>query len=95
MRKPGKSSPAIIAFNVQGLCSGASPKAEGILYRKALRTIGPVSPGVRVVKGGLVPTASGASPSHRPWTSAWARPLADNLNLTTLLSAYAAGLLLK
>jgi hypothetical protein len=62
--------------------------------KKALRMIGPVSPGVRVEEG-LVPTAFGANPSHRPWTSAWARPLADNLNLSTRLHALAAGLLFK
>ena len=39
----------------QGLGSGVSPAAEGVLYKKALRAVSNHS-------GGLAPTASGANP---------------------------------
>ena len=56
---------------------------KGIRYWKALRANRTGCPGILSL-GGLVPIASGATPSHRPWTSARARPLADNLNLAGL-----------
>src|SRR5262245_50481259 len=75
---PGKSGRAVFAFKAQGLRSETSPKK--------CKTASKAKPSsTEYCDGGfLQPISSEPAPSHRPWASARARPLADRSIFSSL-----------